>query len=104
MITEQDLKAAIAECQGKRNPDANTCKNLAAYYIIYDHMYGGGGGLPSQTQSYSEDIGYTSDSEFMRIIEGKDTASVYRVFDELMDTLNAVQPRLYQAVMRKLND
>ena len=36
MITEQDLLEAIAECQGQRNPNANTCIKLAAYYIILE--------------------------------------------------------------------
>ena len=39
MITEQDLAAAIAECQGKRNPDAATCIKLAAFYTIRDAMF-----------------------------------------------------------------
>ena len=34
MITEMDLQEAIAECQGKRNPNADTCIKLAAFYII----------------------------------------------------------------------
>ena len=39
MITEQDLQAAIAECEGVRNPTSNTCLKLAAYYTIKDKMY-----------------------------------------------------------------
>ena len=38
MITEQDLLSAIAECQGERNPNANTCIKLAAYYTILDNI------------------------------------------------------------------
>ena len=38
MITEKDLLEAIAECQGERNPNANTCIKLAAYYTILDHL------------------------------------------------------------------
>ena len=38
MITEQDLREAIAECQGQRNPNANTCIKLAAYYTILQNM------------------------------------------------------------------
>ena len=39
LIREQDLREAIAECQGKRNPDANTCIKLAAYFTILQNMY-----------------------------------------------------------------
>ena len=39
MITEHDLKEAIAECEGQRSPTANTCLKLAAYYTIKDKMF-----------------------------------------------------------------
>ena len=40
MITEKDLQEAIAECEGQRNPNANTCIKLAAFYTIRQHMFG----------------------------------------------------------------
>ena len=43
-----------------------------------------------------------SDSEFARAIDGRDQADVIPVLDELMDTLQIVQPRLYNSVMNKL--
>ena len=39
MITEKDLRAAIAECQGARNPNASTCIKLAAFYTILNNLY-----------------------------------------------------------------
>ena len=39
MITENDLQEAIAECEGVRNPTANTCLKLAAFYTIKDKLY-----------------------------------------------------------------
>ena len=38
MIREEDVREAIAEMQGQKNPNANTCIKLAAYYIIQDHI------------------------------------------------------------------
>ena len=40
MITLDDLEAAIAECEGERNPNANTCIKLAAYYTILNEKQG----------------------------------------------------------------
>ena len=40
MITEKDLQEAIAECQGQRNPNANTCIKLAAFYTIRRELFG----------------------------------------------------------------
>lgn len=102
MITEQDLLSAIAECQGQKNPNANTCIKLAAYYTILDNITGEQNSLKSiPVTGYSNSYIYKSDSDFMRVIEGIDLDTVMQVIDELMDTLKAVQPRLYDAVMRK---
>ena len=35
VIREDDVREAIAEMQGQKNPNANTCIKLAAYYIYY---------------------------------------------------------------------
>lgn len=112
MITLEDLKAAIAECKGERNPNANTCFKLAAYYIIMREEYGDS--FPDK-QSYSfaaapadnpeeEKVDYYSKSEFGQVIQGKETASVLEVVDELITILEAVQPQIYNGVMRKLSE
>ena len=113
MITEHDLNAAIAECQGERNPNANTCIKLAAYYTIKSEMFGQPVNdtykLPEPDLPYSyapapvaHTIDYSGDSEFADAIRGKDPDDVWPVIDELMSTVKLIQPRLYDAVMRKL--
>lgn len=112
MIREADLQEAIAECTGKRNPDANTCIKLAAYYIILNEMY------PKEqpedqmkpvlpAQSYAaepEIIDIQGDSEFAQVIRGQSVSHIMPVLDELMDTLQVLHPRLYDGVMRRLKD
>lgn len=105
MITEHDLLAAIAECQGQRNPNANTCIKLAAYYTILDHITGKSEtAAPAEAPSYTYAAAptYKSDSDFYKVASDLDYDTIMRVIDELMQTLSAVQPRLYAAVMRKL--
>lgn len=101
MITEKELHEAIAECQGTRNPNANTCMKLASYYTILDHI-----SVPkTEAVDYSFSSGkvsYYSDTEFSQIIEGRDQNEVLEVIDELMSTLQVVNPRLYASVIRKL--
>lgn len=111
MITEQDLREAIAECQGVRNPNASTCLKLAAYYIILDHL-----NEPVEMPQYSylpapapepvetPTIRYNSGSEFSDAVSGMEVSEIMPVLDELMDTLQAINPRLYNGVMRKLLD
>lgn len=66
-------------------------------------------GPQAQAASYSEtsgssgaSVGLYGDSEFLQAVAGKDPASVWRVLDELMDTLQVVKSRAYESVMRKL--
>lgn len=106
MITEHDLNAAIAECQGKRNPDANTCIKLAAFYTIKRELYG----EEKEAVQYSyapasiqNTIQIDGDSEFARAIDGRDQRDIMPILDELMSTLQIIQPRLYNAVMDKLD-
>lgn len=107
MITEKDLQEAIAECEGQRNPNANTCIKLAAFYTIREHMFGKV--EPRQEEQYSfsaqsDAVAYESDSEFAKAIQGKDSAEAWALMDELMSTLQIVQPRLYDSVIRKLTE
>lgn len=103
MITIQDLKEAIAECQGVRNPNSSVAIKLAAFYIILDHMQEerpmASYDAPPRQESPIE---YQSDTEFGRAVQGKDLNDVWPVIDELMETLKAMQPRLYDAVLRRL--
>lgn len=114
MITEQDLREAIAECQGERNPGANTCIKLAAFYTIKEHMF------PEreqdapreQPQAYSfaaapaaSGVIHTSgDSDFLRAINGRDMADILPLLDELMTAVSVLNPRLYAGTMRRLTE
>lgn len=105
MITEQDLLSAIAECQGQRNPNANTCIKLAAYYTILNQMHGN---KSEEIPAYSfaaepvRSVEYNSDTDFYSKIKDKPAEEVYAIVDELMTALMVVNPRLYDSVMRKL--
>ena len=104
MITEYDLQEAIAECEGQRNPNANTCLKLAAFYIIRDKMY------PAKQEEREEVMPQYSMSsgpiepttEFMQVVKEIDQNKLLPIMDELMTTLQALMPRLYDGVIRKL--
>ena len=112
MITEQDLAAAIAECQGKRNPDANTCIKLAAFYTIKNHLFPetpekmGYGAQDGYAYAPAPEADLTIDvdgkSEFTEAVRGRKLEDVWPIIDELMLTLQVIQPRLYNAVMAKV--
>ena len=113
MITENDLTEAIAECVGKRNPDANTCIKLAAYYTIMRELYGkndekNDAQVVSPSYSFSAPppddsiVQYSGDSEFAQAVNGKPIQAVLSLTDEVMTALKVGFPRLYDATMIKL--
>ena len=112
MITEQDLQEAIAECQGQRNPNASTCIKLAAFYTIRKELFGEGKEvgqlLPQPSYSYAMQtepepmIENDSGSEFARAVDGRPQREIWPLMDEMMDTIHAIHPRLYNAVMDRL--
>lgn len=110
MITERDLQEAIAECQGQRNPNASTCIKLAAFYTIRRELFGEEKDAGSSSgYSYAAPPNATdtlihndSDSEFARAIDGRRQEEIWPLMDEMMDTIQAIHPRLYHAVMDRL--
>jgi hypothetical protein len=108
VIREEDVREAIAEMQGQKNPNANTCIKLAAYYIIQDHLTGQPAQVPKDYEPnlYSgadpDVINYDGDSEFAQLVRGKSQKDVMAVMDELMSTLHVMHPRLYDGVMNKI--
>lgn len=108
MITENQLNEAIAEMQGQRHPDANTCLKLASYYTIKDKLF-----PEEQAQidrySYSAPvaesmIGYSSKTEFGEAVYGKPVNDVMGAIDEIMTGLYAVNPHLYRRIMEELTE
>lgn len=111
MITQQDLQAAIAECQGVRNPNANTAIKLAAYLTIQRELFGepekpipAYSFSSAPTEQVESIISYSSDTDFSKAIDGRDASGVWSVMDELMAVLQATNPRLYNAVLFKIKE
>jgi len=110
VITREDLQAAIAECQGKRNPDASTCIKLAAFYTIKDYMYPEHKEDPKTQLSYSYDLSpdtgvyLDSNTEFSEAINGKNQKDVLSIIDEAMTAFKVLNPRFYASIIRKLNE
>ena len=117
MITENDLLEAIAECQGQRNPNANTCIKLAAYYTILNNLQTTAEKnsvvvskketptysyeLPDNTEST---VAYTSNTDFAKIINGKSASTMWAIVDELMSALMYLNPKLYNDAMIKFSE
>lgn len=108
MITREDLEAAIAECVGQREPNAQTCIKLAAYYTIRDAMYPvaePARDMPQYSFAAAPErptAHIDSSTEFAQAVEGLPLEDVWGVVDELMSAVMISQPRLYRSVLRRL--
>ena len=119
MLTANDLVAEIKkyECRDALTPQE--CVQLAAFYTLlntpeieqtwaspiehtqYSFTYNG---TPMQSEgSASDTVTVDGNSEFFQAISGRKSADMWAVMGELMDALQAINPRLYNSVLRKIN-
>lgn len=128
MITEKDLQEAIAECQGQRNPNANTAIKLAAFLTIQREMFGGNrqeeqiapveiatGNFRDPTRmgngySYApayeppeKTVEYYSGTDFSEAVQNLPEKDVWPIVDELVSVIQATNPRLYRGFMQKIS-
>lgn len=47
---------------------------------------------------------YDSGTEFAEAIAGRDPEDIWPIMDELMDVVGAMHPKLYNAVLRKIDE
>lgn len=103
VISEKELRQAIAECE-KNIISFQGCEKLAALYTVYDHLYGQPivyADMHTEPESVIEAKG---DNEFFRAIDGKNAEKVWGIMSELMESVKLIQPRLYDAVMQKIQE
>lgn len=82
MFTQVELLDAIDElCGGKKS--IQNCEKLAAVYTVLDHLY------PEEKETR---LPYRDPQQFLKL------------FDELMEALQVLNPSLYQNFMMKLEE
>lgn len=103
----KELDWAIAELESQESSERRYIL-LAALYICRYQMLGNTQPRPA-IAAYSEaprqemeTLGQYGDSEFLRTVAGKTPEAVWGVIDELMETLQVINARAYESVMRKL--
>lgn len=111
MLDELEIRKEIARLEYEESSYPNYAK-LADLYVIraemhkdeqknieprYERLYSAAAAPEPVTQ-----VGSYGDSDFLTVIETKRPADIWGVMNELMDSLQVMQPRTYAAVMRKL--
>lgn len=95
MITERDWQEITAKCQAVSKPNENAYLLLAAATYMSER---------GSTPNVHTSTGYSGDSEFANVVSGKNPVAVMKVFEELMDTIGVLSPKLHNAVMDKLRN
>ena len=100
MVNLDEINGEIAKLEAQ-TATYTTMERLAWLYIVRDHItISNAKTIISDTNM--EIIPEIGTSDFLLACVGKSTSDVMKVMDELMETLKAMQPRLYKAVMSKL--
>lgn len=91
MISEKELLKAIEDTE--RLPVSfQNCEKLAVFYTLLDHLH----------SAERQLLKRNSDSEFVSVIAEKNLDDVLAVLDELMQTLDVVNNKLYQTTITTL--
>lgn len=103
MFNKAELLDAIDELEMSPATYQNAEK-LATFYLLYDHLY-----TRQEPQSRVETVHEViidehGTSEFLQAAEGKPAEAIWRILDELMTAVQALQPRLYEATIQKISD
>ncbi len=102
MISQKDLEKEIRELENA--PESyRTYEKLAVLRAIYNDYYA----EPEMFMPMTADSGRVariSETEFSKAVEGVNTQKAWELMDELMTTLQVINPRLYNSVMRKINE
>ena len=99
MITLREVLQSLDELEELPH-NWDTAQKLAVMLVLRDHLGG-------EEPAVSRDAGpaephIPADSEVLQLALGGDPDRVWAVLDELMSTLEAMQPRIYAGVMRRL--
>lgn len=113
MITEKEIEQAIAECLCEP-VTGNKRAVLADLIIIQDYLFGEPIARQADQQSYSappseitepETIVETSgDSEFLAAVDGKRAEKIWKLMNELVETVKILHPRMYTTLIDKIQD
>ncbi len=110
MLDELEIRKEIARLEYEESSYPNYAKLADLYAIRAEMQKTGQNTEPRYERRYSAasapesvaQVGNYGSSDFLTAIRTKRPADAWNVMNELMDSLQVMQPRTYAAVMRKL--
>lgn len=67
------------------------------YYMLQDIC-----GMMKLSAAESKPLDVSGESEFLQAVNGRDSAQVWAIMDDLMDTVRVTAPRAYKSVMVRI--
>lgn len=100
MISRLELLQAIDECE-QEPVTFQSCEKLATLYTVYDHLFAD----KTETKITAEKvIDKWGESDFLKTVAGKEAGEVWGLIDELVSSVQVLMPRLYEALLVKLQN
>lgn len=69
------------------------------YYMLNDVMQ-----MMKLSAAENKPLDVSGDSEFLQAVDGKDSVATWNIIDDLMDTLKATAPRVYNSIMQRIRE
>lgn len=99
MIDRELLLDAIDECEVEPLTSSNI-QRLANLYTIYNHHYS----QPTRNQKTEKVIVTSGTSDFLKSVDGKSADDVLNIIDELVETIQIIQPALYYGLIKRIQE
>lgn len=100
----QEIESEIRSAE-QQKVTFNNVRDLALLYFVREHFTQASLPLTKMIEPESSDISLeTAESEFLKSVRGKDSETVWNIMNELMSTIQMLEPKLYNAVMRKIQE
>lgn len=95
MINLEIIEREINELENRHDTTYNACERLAWLYIVRDHL------RPETEERVTQHLG---GSEFLEAASGVSYPALMEVLNEHVQTLAVVQPRAFEALMRRIRE
>lgn len=101
MFSKSELLDAIDDLEMAPATFQNAEK-LATFYTLYDHLYVQKEPMSRIESTREVTIDNYGGSEFLQAVSGKKADDIWLIMEELMQSIQILQPRLYQATIDRI--
>lgn len=98
MLNLDEINKEIAALEAKGETTYAVIQQLAPLYIVRNNLIG------ASAKSADRETSDQTATPFMQAVSKCDISKVMVIIDELMSTIQFVNPKLYEAVMRKISE